>query len=177
MKKLIIPLFVLLMLSVPAVIFASSCESAGEELPDYYISFSVDGQEYIMSFGVSGVEVNPFATVEGGSATYFFATDDNTASTEIEPEDYILIWFVGTEASDYTAGEDLMDFLYYIADARWELSSGTITITAFGDVGEAIEGTFIITLTDTATETETMDLENGKFRLLRIADDTYFIWD
>jgi len=50
MKKLIVLCFVLLVMLIPALLFASSCDSAGDE---YYIRFTMDGQEYILTFGYS----------------------------------------------------------------------------------------------------------------------------
>lgn len=176
MKKLIILLFALFVLFVPATIFASSCESAGEELPEYYILFSIDGQEYIYKFGISDIEVNTFAVLFGGEETNFFATDDNTASTEIEPDNYILIFFLGYEPLDYTYGEDPLDIEFYTADGSYDIIAGTLTITKYGDVGDVIEGTFTATVQDFSNGAETINLEGGKFRILRLADDTPVPW-
>lgn len=176
MKRLVILLFALFMLFVPAVIFASSCESAGEELPEYYILFSIDGQEYIYKFGVSDIEVNTFAVLFGDTQTDFFATDDNTASTENEPDNYILIFFLGNGPLDYTYGEDPLLIEFYSVDGMYAITAGTLTITKYGDVGDVIEGTFTATVEASFNGTETINLENGKFRILRIADDTPVPW-
>lgn len=176
MKKLIILLFALFVLFVPATIFASSCESAGEELPEYYILFSIDGQEYIYKFGVLDIEVNAFAVFFGGAETNFFATDDNTASTEIEPDNYILIFFLGNGPLDYTFGEDPLYIEFYTADGSYDITAGTLTITKYGDVGDVIEGTFTATVEASFNGTETINLDDGKFRIIRIADDTPVPW-
>ena len=65
MKKLIVLCFALILLSVPAFVSASSCDSdAGAE---YYVKFTLEGTEYLCSFGhpESDIEV-PYAAVTTG---------------------------------------------------------------------------------------------------------------
>ena len=64
MKKLIILCFVPLVVLIPAFLFAASCDSEGE---DYYITFTMGGAEYTITFGYSDVDTGePFAAVQPG---------------------------------------------------------------------------------------------------------------
>jgi len=105
--------------------------------------------------------VNAFAILYEGVETNFFATDDNTASTENEPANYILVFFLGNGPLDYTYEEDPFDIEFFTVEGTYELIGGTFTITSYGEVGGVIEGTFRVTVKASFNGSETIDLENG----------------
>ena len=77
---------------------------------------------------------------------------------------------------DYTFGEDPLYIEFYTADGSYDITAGTLTITKYGDVGDVIEGTFTATVEASFNGTETINLDDGKFRIIRIADDTPVPW-
>ena len=170
MKKVIIMLFAVCVFFAPAVVFASSCGSTG--LPDYYILFTIDGQEYVYAFGVSDIEAKAYAVYDGIEETRFYATDDKSASSTNEPDNYIIISFLGDGPVDYVYGINPMYISFYTVDGYYAIVAATLTVTQYGDVGGSIEGTFTATVEATFNGTETINLEDGKFRIIRIADGT-----
>ena len=62
MKKLLILCVALLVFSVPALIFASSCDSDADA--EYYVKFTLEGTEYLCSFGHPESDIDvPYAAV------------------------------------------------------------------------------------------------------------------
>ena len=198
MKKLIVLCFALLVIFVPAFLFASSCESGGEG-EDFYIRFTMDEQEYILTFGYS---------------------DGNTAAPVVallhisDTQDDILIygsnWEEGGETSDirvdfwgplfpYIKGEYQGDYTLAVVNGfnsiyvgygyltidiwddldwyRYNSTGGTVTITSFGDVGGAVEGTFDVTFMGGIVEPAALGDSpldvTGDFRLLRVSEDDF----
>lgn len=200
MKKLIVLCFALLVILIPAFLFASSCESGGEG-EDFYIRFTMDGQEYILTFGYSdGSTDAPVATlqiVDTQDRIYLFGSnweeDGDTSGILVDFWGSLVPYIQGEYLGDYTLAVinglnsifvgygnlsieifDIPDFYQYRA------TGGTVTITSFGDVGGAVEGTFDVTfgidLGPVALGDPTLTI-TGDFRLLRVSIDDFPIAD
>ena len=194
MKKIIVLCFVLLVIFVPISLFISSCDSAGE---DYYIRFTLDGQEYILTFGYTDESTDaPVVALQQISDTQDLIVIYGSNWKEGGDTSGILINFLGT-LRPYVQGEHLGDYtleeinglnsvfvgygylsleIFDIPDMYlYRATAGTVTITSFGDVGGAVEGTFDVTLTYMVP----LDLGDptlpvtGDFRLLRVSEDDF----
>jgi hypothetical protein len=194
MKKLIVLCFVLLVILIPAFLFASSCESGGGG-EDFYIRFTMDEQEYILTFGYSdGSTVAPVVVLqhisdtqdgiflygsnweEGGETSGILVDFLGSLFPYIKGEylgDYTLVVINGLNSilvgDGYLSIEilDIPDFYIYSA------TGGTVTITSFGDVGGAVEGTFDVTFTLPAALGDPTLAITGDFRLLRVSEDDF----
>jgi hypothetical protein len=189
MKKLIVLCFVLLVMVIPAFLFASSCDSAGDE---YYIKFTMNGQEYILTLGYTDESTDaPVVALQQISDTQYviliygsnWEEGGDTSGILVDFLSSFLPYVQGEYLGDYTLEEinglnsiyigygnlsleifDTPDLYIYRATA------GTLTITSFGDVGGAVEGTFDVTITympPLALGDPTMAI-TGDFRLLRV---------
>jgi len=193
MKKLLVLCFALVVMLIPALLFASSCDSAGDE---YYIRFTMDGQEYILTFGYSDGSIDAPVVALSISDTqdriYLFGSNweegGDTSDILVDFLGSLFPYIQGEYLGDYTlAGVnglnstyvgygylsieilDIPDFYIYRA------TGGTLTITSFGDVGGAVEGTFDVTFTymvPTALGDPTLAI-TGDFRLLRVSVDDF----
>jgi len=200
MKKVIVLCFVLLVCLMPAFLFASSCDSAGAE---YYINFTLEGQEYSLTLGYTDVDTGDpmvvlWPSIANGEAIGFFATDIETdysmtgedPSNVIDIEGSLYPFTVGEYIGKYEFAPNGVietvgwgnfeiniienDVYYY-----YRVASGYLTTTAFGAVGEAVEGTFDITVIRVIDLMETGDSRplfgedsydiTGSFRLKRVA--------
>jgi len=158
MKKLLLLCFALSLLLVPSFVFAASCDSAGES--DYFIKFTIEGEEYICSFGHPNSDIDvPYAAVTTGFLAqpieeelieFYGGTIDTGSLPEelnswVEVAGYLHVETAGTYTGVYTLG--LMnnvrisiynepDFYIYYAQ------SGTVTIDVFNDIGGSVEGSF-----------------------------------
>ena len=109
MKKLIVLCFALLVILIPAFLFASSCESGGEG-EDFYIRFTMDGQEYILTFGYSdGSTDAPVATlqiVDTQDRIYLFGSnweeDGDTSGILVDFWGSLVPYIQGEYLGDYT---------------------------------------------------------------------------
>jgi hypothetical protein len=62
MKKLFVFCFALIILLVPAFVFASSCDSAAGT--EYFVKLTIEGEEYTCTFGHPNSDVDvPYAAV------------------------------------------------------------------------------------------------------------------
>ena len=163
MKKLLLLCFAFALLLVPAFTFAASCDSTEDE---YFIKFTFEGEEYTCSFGHPDSEVDvPYAAVTtslpiaalNGPLEFiqFFGATWNPTSSEdpsflIQVGGRLYVFTAGEYTGEYALPELgtvwiwIMDgeaFYYYMA------SEGSITIDSFGEIGEAIEGSFNATFT------------------------------
>ena len=151
MKKLIVLGFVLLLILVPASLFASSCESAGAE---YYINFTVHGVEvddveYSCVFGATDIDTgDPYAAVQPEDATYLMGITEQVTFNEIPTGDYACVkcYLRAISEGTYTRSEGEFGLTIDIIDGgepnNYGTTSGTIIITSFGEVGETVEGSF-----------------------------------
>lgn len=151
MKKVIMLYVAGLVLLLPAYLFASSCESAvGAE---YYINFTLDGVEYSCTFGFTDVgNGNPWTAVLPGGWTFAAGTNVEVSTDDDIPDDwvYIEVWVYGTTVGTYSyPAEELALFIEIDTEgvySEYEANSGSLQITAFGDVGGAVEGRFNVGL-------------------------------
>ena len=196
MKKIIAFCFVVLVIFVPVYLSASSCDSSGE---DYYIKFTMDGQEYILTFGNSEESTDaPVVALQEINDTQDLIVIYGSNWEEGGDTSGILVYFLGS-LLPYIKGENLGDYtleeinglnsiyagygyvsleIYDIPDMyQYRATGGTLTITSFGDVGGAVEGTFNVTLT--YMDMEPLDLGDptltitGDFRLLRVSVEDF----
>ena len=196
MKKIIVLCFTLLVIFTPAFLFASSCESGGESA-DYYISFTMDGQKYILTFGYSDGSTNaPVVALQHINDTQDIILIYGSNWEEGEDTSGILVDFLGS-LLPYVKGENIGDYtleginglnsiyvgygylsleLFDMPDLYiYRASGGTLTITSFGDVGGTVEGTFDIIFTympPLALGDPTLAI-TGDFRLLRVSVDDF----
>ena len=186
MKRFIVLCFSVVLFLMPAYLFAASCDSAGE---GYYITFSFDGEEYTLSYGYTDIETGePFGALLIGDVDeiLFMGTSRQFESTE-EPTDnviYVIAYLhpfeEGVYIDDYDASRNSIqsfgEITIFVGEDsnlyEYSSSSGTISVTSFGDVGETIEGTFDLIfeggLMPTAFGDSPEDVQ-GSFRVKRIA--------
>jgi len=172
--------------------FAGSCTTS-DGLPPYYIKFNFDGNEVVFDLGMTGIEggKDPFASVTevDGFNTMFFATPLTTDVPGL-PDNYILIRiYDGEDPSQivyprtYTYIPIDGDSLYIEYEDSgsgysYNLESGSLTVTSFGVVGEAITGTFSATLSyilipqGVKVTAPTIQITEGEFKVKRV-DDGY----
>ena len=188
MKKLLVLCFALFLLSVPAVVFASSCDSdAGAE---YYVKFTLEGTEYLCSFGhpVSDIDV-PYAavTVPDGEFIEFYGssieTGANPAELEfiVEVEGFLYVETSGIYTGTYSL-EDIYNtvWVWIYSEETWYpymASSGTVTIDVFNEIGGSVEGSFDATFILSGDLIVPLDLGDepqeitGTFRVKRVSEE------
>ena len=202
MKKLIVLCFVLLVILIPAFLFASSCESGGEG-EDFYIRFTMDEQEYLLTFGYSDDSTDAPVVALGHindtqDVIDLFGTNweegGDTSGILVDFYGSLLPYVQGEYLGDYTltgnngVGVNVLNSIYvgyghlYINiwddpdSYQYSTTGGTVTITSFGDVGGAVEGTFDVTfgiyLGPVALGDPTLTI-TGDFRLLRVSEDDF----
>ena len=167
--------------------FAGSCTKS-DGLPPYYIKFNFDGNEVVFDLGMTGIESDPFASVTevDGFNTMFFATPLTTDVPGL-PDNYILIRIYDVENPSqivyprtYTyipIGGDPLYIEYEDSGSgySYNLDSGSLTVTSFGEVGEAISGTFSATLfklipSVAKAPAPTIEVTDGEFKVKRVVD-------
>ena len=171
--------------------FAGSCTKS-DGLPPYYIKFNFDGNEVVFDLGMTGIEggKDPFASVTGYVDdiffTLFFATPLTTDVPGI-PDTYIKITIDGvgdprTISYPFTytkspVGTISLEIEYQdiISGYSYNLDSGSLTVTSFGEVGEAISGTFSATLfklipSVAKAPAPTIEVTDGEFKVKRVVD-------
>jgi len=140
------------------------------------------GLGYHFAFGIGTCRARPAAgtlSVTAGAtsltATEVAAIADASFEISTRTNGGVLV-FVGPAAiSDVTCATTASGFTYYETGGRVYRNrpgSGnacTISVTAFGGVGERIEGTFSATLVDDAQPATTLELTNGTFSVERVA--------
>ena len=151
MKKVIMLCVAVLVLLLPAYLFASSCESANGE--EYYINFTLDGVEYSCTFGFTDVgNGNPWAAVQPGGWTFAAGTNVEVSTDDDIPDNwvYIEVWVYGATVGTYSYPDELVDLFIEIyiegVYSEYEANSGSLEITTFGEVGSAVEGRFNVGL-------------------------------
>jgi len=190
MKKLIIICFTVVVFFVPLILFASSCDSEGE---GYFIKFTLEGQEYNLSFGFTDIETGEpyivlYPGVTNGDLIIFFGSNVESDSSVVR-EDLDNVIDVrarlfphtpGTYEDDYDAATNSINSFceldIYISQNSevylYDSTSGTTTITVFGAEGEAVEGTFNITFQGGLAPAAIGDSPitvTGEFRLKRVS--------
>jgi hypothetical protein len=179
MKKYTIYVFLLVAVVGFLFFFAGSCSKGN----DYYVKFTMDGEEVEFGLGLSDKEKNAFANVIGAPGdgyTLFVATPVTAESTSM-PSTFIQITIDGTDVGPYTYPEPSTAYLYYQdAPNSYSIISLSINVTSFGDVGGTIEGTFEAVVTEFSLQglkgvkaSQGIPVTDGAFRVKRIADNTY----
>ena len=164
MKHFLIIISVICIASLSIFMF-SGCPTA----PGYYIKFKVDGVEKNFDKGFTDYEKEPFGNEIGGEGTALFATPDDETG-DAEPDNYIWIDFNGVDTDTYPATFLNAEIGVYltIGGVGTDNSDCTLQVTSYGAVDGTIEGTFSGLLSDGSTITD------GEFRVLRIADNTFY---
>ena len=163
-----------LLLIIIVAFIAASCSSffmgctTSSSLPPYYVAFTVDGERYVWEFGLTEFESNTFGSKleENPDDTHFIAlpTEEEWSGGL---QNYITIAFEGAAVGTYP----IQNISYTVDGTHHTLVNGSITITNYEDVGGVIEGTFSVEVTDGDT---TITIENGEFKVMRVADNTYW---
>lgn len=194
MKKLIIICFAAIMFFVPAIVFATRCDSEGE---DFYVKFTLEGEEYILTFGFTDIGTGEpyvvlFAGITNGDMISFFGSSVESDSSVVR-EDLDDVVDVRARLYPHTQGvyEDDYDtatntitsygeLRIYISENSevylYSSTSGTITISVFGEEGEAVEGTFNVTFAGGLPPAELGDSPitvTGEFRLKRVSSEEF----
>jgi hypothetical protein len=195
MKKFIVLYFIVLAVCVPVYVAASSCES-GE---DFYIKCTMDGQEYMLTYGREDISKDaPFAVLYTDmERRSIFISGSNVSSDEgieslemgimitgeLRPDnvgeyigDYTLVTSNGITSTN--AGEGIFQIIILVVDVDdtyiYESTGGIATITSFGDVDGVVIGTFNVNLEgglfSAALGESTLDI-TGEFRLFRISEN------
>ena len=165
MKKVIVLCFAVVMFFIPAFLFATKCDSEGE---GYFIKFTLEEQEYILSFGFTDVGTGEPYTVlhpgiTNGDMIAFFGSNVETdfafvredLDNVIDMKGRLFPHTPGVYEDDYDVaqntinsyGEVMINVIENSQDYPYRATSGIITITSFGAVGEPVEGTFDLTFT------------------------------
>ena len=186
MKRFIVLLFTVILILIPVYLFAASCDSTEE---GYYITFTFDGEEYTLSYGYTDVatgEAFGALFTRDGEEIHFYGINQEIESTDGPADNaiYVIAYLypheLGVYLDDYDASRNSIQsfgeitIIAYDGKNLYEYSSssGTISITSFGNVGEAIEGTFDLTfeggLKPFAFGDSPEDVQ-GSFRVKRIA--------
>ena len=158
--------------------FAGSCSDNGSNGGSiYYIKFKADGVEKVFDLGLTDVEENAFGEVLGGSMTLLFGTPETFANLDAgNPNNFVGITLLGTEAGSYDDDTGLDSFNYTVEQAEYQPSSSELTITSFGAEGGDIVGTFSATVQwasgEPASDPEILITE-GEFKVKRIPNDSY----
>ena len=173
MKRVIMLCVVMLAFCAPAYIFAGACESAG----NYYITFTFQGVEYTCELGLNGINGAAFAAVQPGGYTFFAGANVEKSINAPPTGDFVYVEGMvhATEVGSY-------DYLIFDVDievsaegdyTKYETFNGTLNITAFGEVGEAVEGDFdigvgMIPTGGLVTPLDALIPVEGTFRVQRI---------
>jgi hypothetical protein len=154
---------------VPLFCFAASCDSEGSS---YYIRFTLDGTAYDFTKGTTDIEAAAFGNILTQGPWVFMGGTSEEVSSEEEPDNGIMILINGTTADTYSldpTDEETM-FMVIVNGVGYNQESGSVIVTAVGEVGGAIEGTFSGTVEGAETS---VSLTDGSFRVKRITDDRY----
>jgi hypothetical protein len=168
MKRLISILTIALIASLPFSLFIGCTTSDSESLPPYYVAFTIDGERFVWEYGLTNIERNTFASKLNESSVY-----THFIALPIETEwsgGLANLITISVEAS--AEGTYPIYHVVYTKDGTsYLLVNGSITITNYEDEDGVIEGTFIAEVSEDGTN---IIIENGKFKVMRVADDTYW---
>jgi hypothetical protein len=167
LPKYFIPIIVISLLCL----VACDKDPASSAIPDQYINVSLNGEASV-TFGTPGS--TPIAYVANDSMTIITsALEDSSA--------HIFIMIKGKTVGTYDMSWQEGSFEGFTFDILYAKSeseqygasrSGSVTLTAFGDVGELVEGTFSAILTVFSDFMFTADSTqvSGSFAVVRSAD-------
>jgi len=196
MKKIVVMCFVVLVIFLPTLLFINNCVTESCTIPtepDYYhIGFTLDGfaideQDIIFNFGDDHSPENPALALNtdhtgllmigwycrGGDPVSFTTFQVQISLTIDSPGVYVGVYggpdppVIGAVYGSLTIVEDDIEYTYSVTD-------GTLTITAFGDVGGEVVGTFDFTYESenpAPSFSTPLTATGGGFRVLRIQDN------
>jgi hypothetical protein len=131
----------------------------------YYIKFTADGQSHEFNYGPVEIDDNAFASLVAGILTYIGATpEQNISIGGVEPDNYMYIttYLTSTGTATSTIALHLrLNGVNYV-----NTGPDSITITAYGAVGERIEGTFTTNL-EVDGGIGTLQITDGEFSVIR----------
>ena len=187
MKKVIVLVFVGLVILVPAFLFWG-CASEDGCSTEYYIKFTVNGQEYSLNSGTPQIDENtPAITVSPNEDTIYTQNGTCGSADQMQLSIEFYGWLYPDTPGEYigtysqTGSDDGLSNIYLMISepfpdqSSYFQSGGTFTITTFGDVGGIVEGTFDVTWVSSAPAPSfgSPMTTVGEFRLLRVSDE-YF---
>jgi len=184
----------LFLLSVPALVFSSSCDSDAD--PEYYVKFTLEDTEYLCSFGHPESDIDvPYAAVttgilaqaSGEELIEFYGSSIETGANPeelefiVEVEGYLYVETPGTYTGTYSL-EDIFNsvWVWIYSDDIWYpymTSSGTVTIDAFNEIGGSVEGSFNATFILSGDSILPLDIGDepqtitGTFRVKRVSEE------
>ena len=132
-------------------------QNGDEETPDAPISLKFNGE--LMTFGKS-IMMDAF----------YYASDDQTTVGDQK----VSIAFPGNATGAFSPGDGVTFNLTYTDGGAWWVRTTdtfTVMVTAYGAVGEPIEGTFSGTVVSEDDDSVTAEISEGRFSVTR-SDDT-----
>ena len=142
-------------------LLGAACGVPVDTSDSYYIKFKLDGEPKCFDKGLTDIESNAFANKYLENNTNFFATSDEYANSD-DWTNCIEIFLEGVLEGEYSdAG------IFYKDEETWDdISTNSLTITKYEDVGGVIEGTFSGTGGGKV-------ITEGVFKVKRIPNDTF----
>ena len=155
---------VLLILASLVAAFFISCTNEGDQLPEFYVLFYVDGERFVFDMGHSDYENSAFASqIEQDPDDYItriYAAPENLAGKLWSESTYIEVQAHGTTTGTYIDSDHVQ---YLVSGTPNLIQECTITISEYGDVGGIIAGTF-------SSTSGSLLISDGEFRVVRAAD-------
>lgn len=163
-------IIMLLIIASLGAAFFISCTNEGDQLPEYYVLFYVDGEKFVFDMGHSDIEDTAFASqIEQDPddfVTRIYAAPEDLAGKDQSESTYISFQVHGTITGTYVNNGNMY---CYFAGTPSVATEFTITISEYGDVGGIIAGTLFST-------SGSLIITDGEFRVIRAADGSYIIW-
>jgi hypothetical protein len=172
--------FVLLAVAVMSILACSQSSGGSESEPDspppvpsYAVTFTINGQPYNFNKGFTNYSAVPSASQNFGVETAFFSSSD---IVQEYGDNYTVVYITGSAKGGYD--ENTVMFHLIMAGVGYLATDLSLNITEYGSVGEAIAGTFNGTFEEqnppAGAPVHTLTLADGAFRMLRMADDTFY---
>jgi hypothetical protein len=165
------------LLALPLLMFISLFIVGGsctDTSPQYYVTFSADGQSVTFDKGITVTDDEAFVVQDyAQGATYIYAGSESVSDTSNLPDNYILIRVFTTDTGTWQLLASILTVWYYVDGTEYgafvDGDTTTVTITKYGEVGDTIEGTFSSKVRDNGN---TIEITDGQFRVKRVADDS-----
>lgn len=162
-------MFIVIM-SLLVAAFFFSCTTEGDQLPEYYVLFYVDGELFVFDMGYSEFEDSAYASQIEQDPDYY-VTRITAAPEDLADKTWSESTYIAVQADGITTGTYISDgyVLYKIPGSGNTDYECTVTLTEYGEVGGIIAGTF-------STSSASFPVSDGEFRVIRAADDSYILW-
>jgi hypothetical protein len=163
---------IMAILLVILAVLCGSCPAPGDNLPDYYIMFDLDGQRQLYTNGFTDMDLVPFAVQSGGTWTEVYATLDSGKTISNYNNHVCKCIHVVFEDNWYLTGtwgfaHTGLDFCDGATPFNRIGTDETVTVTA--NVTKAGDpGTVVGTFSGTVALGVSHAISNGKFRCKRI---------